>query len=70
MRIVIITLGLAAGAAVKYVVNEHIALGTKIVLAILAPITIERTHALAHVCRRSGLESQRTRMTVRAGLGV
>lgn len=60
------TLRLATWAAVKHVVDEDITFRAKIVIAILTPITIERTHSFADVRRRSGPERQRARMTVGA----
>ena len=50
----------------KYIVDEHITLSTEVIFAILTLITIEWTHSFAHVCRRSSLKRQRTRVTIRA----
>jgi len=57
---------LAARAAVKHVVDEDIALRTKVVFAILTPIAIERTHSFADIRRRSSPERQRARVTIGA----
>ena len=60
------TLRFAAWAAVKYIVNEDITFRAKVVMAILTPITIERTHSFANVRRRSGPERQRACVTIGA----
>lgn len=57
-------LRLAAGATMKYIMDENIALGTKVIFAILTPIAIERTHSFTYVCRRRSLKRQCTRETI------
>ena len=64
------TLRLAARATVKYVMGKHITLRTEVIFAILAPITIEWAHSLAHARRRSSLERQRARVAVDAWLSI
>ena len=64
------SLRLAAWATVKYIMDEHIALRTKVIFAILAPITIEWAHSLANTRRRSSLERQRARVAVDAWLTI
>jgi hypothetical protein len=58
-------LRLAAGATMKYIMYEHIALSTKVIFAILTPIAIERTHSFTYVRRRRSLKRQCTRVTIR-----
>jgi hypothetical protein len=62
-------LRLTARATVKYVMHEYITLRTEVIFAILAPITIEWAHSLAHA-RRSNLERQCARVAVDAWLTV
>lgn len=57
----------AAGATMKYVVYKHIALITKVILAILTSIAIKRTHSFTYVRRRRSLKRQCTRETIRVG---
>ena len=49
----------------KYIMDEHIAISTKVVFAILTPIAIERTHSFTYVRRWRSLERQCTRETIR-----
>jgi hypothetical protein len=58
-------LRLAAGATMKHIMYEHVALITKVVFAILTPIAIERAHPFTHVRYRRSLKRQCTRETVR-----
>lgn len=49
----------------KHIMYEHIALRTKVILAILTPIAIERAHSFTYVRSRRSLKRQRTRETIR-----
>jgi hypothetical protein len=60
------SLRLAAGATMKYIMYEYIALITKVIFAILTPIAIERTHSFTYIRRRRSLKRQCTRETIRA----
>lgn len=50
----------------KYFMDENITLSTEVVFAVLALIAIEWTHSFTYVHRRSSLERQCARVTVRA----